>query len=217
MSVAEILVYISLYSGIFPLLAAVFNIRHMEPVLRLVAAFCLFSALIDLFSVLVLHWGARNNHPFFHLYDLGGIVFFTIIYYQAFHERIFKKIVLILGTACALTVIFSVFFIEGITTYPSVSNTVLSLLLIVLSLIYFYQLLTRQEFIHIDKQGLFWINSGILFYFAINVFLFMLFNKISLSQQNDFNMIQSVTNIIANLLYSAGLLCKPQNITLSRY
>ena len=217
MSLAETLVYISLYSGVFPLLAALFNYRQLEPVLKLVAAFCLFSALIDLFSVLILHWGARNNHPFFHLYDFGGVVFFTIIYYQAFHEPVFKKIAVILGATCAVTVIFSAFFIQGITMYPSVSNTVLCLLLIVLSLTYFYQLLTRQEFIHIDKQGLFWINSGILFYFSINIFLFMLFNKISLEQRNDFNMIQSVTNIIANLLYSVGLLCKPQKITLSRY
>jgi hypothetical protein len=112
-----------------------------------------------------------------------------------------------------LVVINNAIFIEGLNTYPSISNTVLSLLLIVLSLSYFYQLLTRQEFIHIDKQGLFWINAGVLFYFSINIFLFMLFNKISKSAQADFNMIQSITNIIANLLYSVGLLCKPQKTT----
>ena len=217
MSLAEILVYISLYSGIFPLLAALFNYRQLEPILKLFAAFCMFSAMIDLFAVLVLHWGAHNNHPFYHLYDFGGILFFTVIYYKAFYETIFKKIAVILGITCMIAVIFSAIFIEKITIYPAVSNTILCLLMIVLSLIYFYQLLTRQEFIHIDKQGLFWINAGILFYFSINIFLFMLFNKISPDQRVDFNMIQSITNIIANLLFSVGLLCKPQRITLSQY
>ncbi|MGZ3752467.1 MAG: hypothetical protein ACXVAU_14395, partial [Mucilaginibacter sp.] len=200
MSLAEILVQVSLYSAIFPLLAALFNYRQLENVLKIMAAFCLFSALIDFFSVVVLHWGVHNNQPFMHLYDAVAVIFFTVIYYLAFYETILKKIALILGGASMVTMICNAIFIEDLQTYPSVSNTVLCLLLIILSLIYFYQLLTRQEFIHIEKQGLFWVNAGVLFYFSINIFLFMLFNKINSDALKDFNMIQSVTNIIANLL-----------------
>ena len=109
--------------------------------------------------------------------------------------------------------VFNAIFIEGIWKYPSVSNTVLCVLLIIFSLIYFYEFLSRQEFTYIEKQGMFWINSGVLFYFAINIFLFMLYNDIKPTQRNDYYMMQSVTNIIANLLFSVGLLCKPQKTT----
>jgi len=81
----------------------------------------------------------------------------------------------------------------------------------VLSLIYFYQLLSRQEFMYIEKQGLFWINSGVLFYYSITIFLFMLYNRINGEHRAYYYMMQSVTNIISNLLFSVGLLCKPQN------
>ena len=159
----------------------------------------------------------RNNQFIGHLFDLMAVVFFTVIYYRAFHESLFKKLALIFGSATLVIIICNTIFIEGLTAYPSISNTVLCLLMIILSLTYFYQLLTRQEFIHIDKQGLFWINAGALFYFSVNIFFFMIFNKISSSAQADFIMIQSVTNIIANLLFSAGLLCKPQKTASSRY
>jgi hypothetical protein len=213
MSLAYVLVNISIASGVFPLIAAIYNYRQLEPVLKLVAAFCLVSAVLDLISMIMAHDGVRNTLFLQHLFDLVAVLFFSVIYYRAFYEPILKKIALILGITSFLIVVNNAIFIEGVNSYPSISNTVLSLLLIILSLTYFYQLLTRQEFIHIDKQGLFWINAGVLFYFSINIFLFMLFNKISRSAQADFNMIQSITNIIANLLYSVGLLCKPQKTT----
>jgi len=93
------------------------------------------------------------------------------------------------------------------------SNTVLGVLVIFFSLAYFYQLLNRQEFIHIEKQGLFWINAGVLFYYSINLFLFMLLRKIIAAHLEDYFMIHIVTNIIANILFTVGLLCKPQKTT----
>ena len=108
-------------------------------------------------------------------------------------------------------------FIEGINDYPSLSNTVLSILVTCFSLLYFYQLLTRQEFVHIEKQGLFWINAGMLFYFAINIFLFMLFKRILSEHQESLYMINNITNTIANVLFTVGLLCKPQNQKATSY
>jgi hypothetical protein len=215
MSFALFLVYASVISGLFPIIAALFNYSKLDNVLKLVALFCLLSVIPDAISLITAYVLKLvfNNLFFMHLYDLMAVIFFTIIYYKAFYSGIAKKITLILGAVSLIVVISNAIFIEGIAVYPSVSNTVLSLLLIVLSLMYFYQLLTRQEFTYIEKQGMFWINSGVLFYYAINIFLFMLFNKISGDDKAEYYMVQSITNIIGNLLYSVGLLCKPQKIT----
>jgi hypothetical protein len=213
MSIALVLTYVTVASELLPLLAALYNYRRLDQVLKLMAAFCLLSIIPDLAGLVNLFFKAKYNNLFLmHLYDLVAVVFFTLIYHKAFYKQVLKKITLILGGVSLVLIISNAIFIEGIRVYPSISNTVLSLFLIPLSLIYFYQLLTRQEFVHIEKQGLFWINSGVLFYFSINIFLFMLYNKIS-THRYDFYMMQSVTNIIANLLFSVGLLCKPQKTT----
>jgi hypothetical protein len=145
-----------------------------------------------------------------HLYDMMAVIFFTVIYSKAFYKPVLKKMTLILGIMALAMMLYSSIFIEGLLVYPSISNTVLSMFLIVLSLTYFYQLLTRQEFMYIEKQGLFWINSGVLFYYSITIFLFMLYSKINHAYK-EYYLMQSVTNIISNLLYSVGLLCKPQS------
>jgi hypothetical protein len=214
MSIAFLLVNISVLSGFFPLIAAAYNYRQLEPIVKLMAAFCLFSAIIDLTSLAIVYLHVVHSTFFLiHLFNLFAAVFFSTIYYRAFYEPILKKITLVLSAACMSVLVANALFIQGLETYPSISNTALSLLLILLSLMYFYQLLSRQEFMFIEKQGLFWINAGVLFYFSITIFLFMLWGKISIVSRSDFYMIQSVTNIIANLLYSVGLLCKPQKTT----
>jgi len=102
---------------------------------------------------------------------------------------------------------------RNILEYPSVSNTASSIFLIILSLIYFYQLLYPEKFVYIEKQGLFWVNAGVLFYSSVNIFLFMLFSQIPDKGKADYYVIFSITNIITNLIYTVGLLCKPQKTT----
>lgn len=213
MSLSVLLTDITVISDFLPVTAALYNYRRLDPILRLVAIFCMLSVIPDVAGIIASYLKVRhyNNLILFHFFDMMAAVFFTLIYHRAFYKQLFKKVTFILGGLSLLMMIFNAIFIEGLWKYPSVSNTVLCVLLIIFSLIYFYELLNRQEFTYIEKQGMFWVNSGVLFYFAFNIFLFMLYNKISNAEKLNYYMMQSVTNIIANLLYSVGLLCKPQN------
>lgn len=212
MSIAEVLVDISVISGLFPVIAAWYNYRHLDSILKLMALFCLLSIIPDFVGLTITYLKIVFNNLFLiHLFDMMAAIFFTLIYQRAFYRPVFKKMTLIFGITALAAMIFNVIFIESMRSYPSVSNTILSVLLIILSLAYFYQLLSRQEFTYIEKQGMFWINSGVLFYYAITIFLFMLYKKISNADRPNYYMMQSVMNIIANLIFSVGLLCKPQS------
>lgn len=214
MSIAEVLTDISVISGLFPVVAALYNYRHLDSVLKLMALFCLLSIIPDFAGLITTYLKIVFNSLFLiHLFDIMAVIFFTLIYQRAFYKPVFKKMTLIFGIISFAALIFNVIFIESIWSYPSVSNTILSVFLIILSLVYFYELLSRQEFTYIEKQGMFWINSGVLFYYAITIFLFMLYMKINYADRSTYYMMQSVMNIIANLLYSVGLLCKPQKTT----
>jgi len=213
MPAASILDYSSTISGILPVLAWLYNYKNLDKVLKIAGIFFLVAFLIDIILELMTTMGVVNNMPMIHLFIVINILFFTAIYYYAFFKPSVKKAVIVLAALALLIVVFNIIFVEGIWEYPSLSITVLSVLLICFSLAYFYQLLNRQEFIHIEKQGLFWINSGVLFYFAINIFLFMLFKQFSQDEKQEYYMIHSTSNIIANILYTVGLLCRPQKVT----
>ncbi|MDR3694179.1 hypothetical protein [Mucilaginibacter sp.] len=214
MSAASILDDFSTYSGVLPVIAWLYNYKSLNKVLKIAGVFFLIAFLIDLIlELMTMMKGVVNNMPLIHLFVVINILFFTAIYYYAFFKPSVKKAIILLAALALLIVVFNIIFVEGIWEYPSLSITVLSVLLICFSLAYFYQLLNRQEFIHIEKQGLFWINSGVLFYFAINIFLFMLFKQFSVEEKQEYYMIHSISNIIANILYTVGLFCKPQKIT----
>jgi hypothetical protein len=210
MSTDLIINYISFTSGLLPLIASAVNYKQLTYTLKLAAVFFLISFLVDLLSWLyymqyiIMH----NSEPFLHISIIASIVFYGIIYYHSFYSSQLKNITLITSIVVLSTVLFNTLK-NSIWLYPSLGNTVLSLLMITLSLLYFYQLLNLKEFVHIESQPLFWINSGVLIYFSFNIFLFMLFNQIS---KPNFYMIHSVTNTIANLLFAIGLFCKPQKI-----
>jgi heme A synthase len=197
---------LSVISGAVPVIAAMFNYRQIDKTLKIFTAYLLVSFIFDVGFGLV-QSSTLNDMPMVHLYLAISLAFFSVIYYQLFFNSVLKKITLVLSVSTLFMFLYNAL---KIWAYPSVSNTALSIFLIILSLIYFYQLFNRQEFVYIEKQGLFWINAGILFYSAVNIFFFMLLFQLPKEIRGNVFIIHSSTNIIANLLYTTGLLCKPQ-------
>ena len=204
---------LSVLSGVAPVIAALFNYRSLDRVLKLAAAFFLMNVLADLLQAFTMFMGAKNNMPVIHLNIILSLLFIIGIYYYAFFTAGLKKLVLISGGIAVLGFIYCLIFVNDIWHYPSSANTVLSLLSILFSVLYFIQLLNRQEFIHIERLGFFWINSGVLFYFSVNIFLFMLFQRMIANHQEAYYAIHTATNIITNMLFTVGLLCKPQKVS----
>ncbi|AYL97968.1 hypothetical protein HYN43_022930 [Mucilaginibacter celer] len=198
---------VSVISGALPIAAAVLNFRNLNVLLKIIAALFLFSFIVDAGLWMALLDGLKNDMYVIHVYIVVSLIFYTIIYHKLFEKKLLKNITIIFSCVAAIIMLI---YNHNLNEYPSVSNTALGVFLITLSLCYFYQLLNPQEFVHIEKQGPFWINAGILFYSAVNIFLFMLLNQIPQNDRAGFYMIHSISNIIANILYSIGLLCKPQ-------
>jgi len=207
----------STLSGFFPVLASIYNYKNLDRVLKIAALYCLASVLSDVVLQVMKNCGIPNNWPAIHIYIVVSILLLSAMYYYAFFIPGLKKAIFMLSLCALLAILLNIIFIEGLWDYPSISNTILSIVVLCFSLLYFYQLLNRQEFVHIEKQGLFWINSGMLFYFSINIFLFMLFKRILSEHEEGYYMINNITNIIANILFTIGLLCKPQKVTSYRY
>jgi len=210
---------LSTISGFVPVLVALIVYKNLDIVLKIAAAYFLASFLADVMLRVLIAIGTATNYPVIHIYIAISILLLGAMYFYAFFNPILKNTILVTSSVVLAFAIANMIFMEGINDYPSLSNTVLSILITCFSLLYFYQLLTRQEFVHIEKQALFWINAGMLFYFAINIFVFMLFKRILSEHKVSLYLINNLTNIVANILFTVGLLCKPQNqkVTSSQY
>ena len=208
---------LSTISGFLPVVVALINYKNLNTPLKIAAAYCLASVMSDIALQLVLSAGSVNNYPVIHIYIAVSIILLGAMYFYAFFNRLNKNTILVTSSIVLVFAVADMFTMEGINDYPSLSNTALSVLITCFSLLYFYQLLTRQEFVHIEKQALFWINAGMLFYYAINIFVFMLFKRILSEHKVSLYLINNSTNIVANILFTVGLLCKPQNQKVTSY
>ncbi|UYZ62108.1 hypothetical protein [Hymenobacter weizhouensis] len=211
----SVLNYLSAFSILLPIGAAGSRYQNLNQVLRRLAWFFFLSGLFDVVLAITNHFVIRNL-PLFHLFTAVNLLFLAALYYHTLHGKLVRRLVLVAAAAGLVFVGYNAFFLEGIWQFPSLSITGQSLLFIVLALVYFYQLLQEPAEVPIEKQPLFWINAGVLLYFSGNLFLFMLQNWLNRMPQPNYNSywaIHSVVNILANLLYAVGLLCKPQRLT----
>ncbi|HYH56102.1 MAG TPA: hypothetical protein VD772_05785, partial [Anseongella sp.] len=126
---------ISALSAILPLIAVALNYRNLDNILRIAAVFFLVAALFELILILAMRLGVANNMPFLHSFIVISISFFSVIYHKAFDTHLFRKTVFVTGSAAIVVVVSNALFLQGIWSYPSLSNTVHSILLILFSLL----------------------------------------------------------------------------------
>ena len=205
MTIEQAFDIISSASGLLPLIAFAYNYRYLDRVAKIIAAFFFVAALSDLLQWLFPIWHL-SNIPVISAFIVINILFFGVIYYKVFINRLARRLTIVLSV---VAILISLFYSKDIYAEPW-ANAASSFVFIILSLIYFYQLLSLQEFVHIEKQGLFWFNAAVLFYFSINIFVVMLIGRIPVPERAQYYIIQNITNIIANLLFSIALLCRPQ-------
>ncbi len=201
--------HLSAFSVVFPIGVSIARRQGYNRLGRVLSTYFYLSALFDLAGLITWHKKV-NNLPLFHLFTLIELLFFGWVYEQVFMNALLKK------TVAVLTVLFGVFtvvnslLLESIWTFNSISATAESVYLIVLSLLLFRQLLLQNEVMFLDRHPLFWLNSGVLLYFAGNLFVFMLQHAIADSAQKGYvyGIVHSGINILANLLFGIALLCR---------
>ncbi|SDL08018.1 hypothetical protein SAMN05421823_104320 [Catalinimonas alkaloidigena] len=207
---STVLTYLSFLSIFFPLIAGIFYYAQLEQLLKTFTLFIIISALFD--TTLTVTTAYRvPNLPLTHLFLLVNLSFFCYIYYALLSAKWAQYGLLVLASTTALLVIANALLWGGLAHFPSLPLTLQSILLTCLALLYYYQMLTQQKILHIEKHPWFWINTGVLIYFSGNIFLFMLRNRMMDAHATDYSAywaIHSVLNIIANTLFGIGLLCK---------
>lgn len=212
---SSILNYCSAFSGLLPIGATGLRYRSYDWVLRRLAWFFWVGGLFDLLGVVTEALHVRNL-PLFHIFSVINLLFLSALYYYTLRgQRLRAAIALVAGGLLVFTV-YNALRPGELWWFPSQGMTGQCVLFILLALLYFYQLLRQPAVVAIEHNPLFWVNAGVLVYFSGNLFLFMLqewLSRVAPLQHANYWAIHSVANIVANLLYAAGLLCAPHRPT----
>lgn len=87
-------------------------------------------------------------------------------------------------------------FIQSPYTLNSYAYTMSGVILIVLSLLYFWYLLKNLPETFVHRSPMIWINIAVLLYFGGNLFLFMLYNFFAAGEWILHNMLNITKNVL---------------------
>ncbi len=103
-------------------------------------------------------------------YEFIFIWIVSFVYNNATHKK-FKWLFLSLSAVYTLGGLLNLLFHQK-DSLASINMFFSSLILILYSLLYFYQLMKELPAVHLHRYYMFWINSAFLFYGAGTIFLF---------------------------------------------
>ena len=104
-----------------------------------------------------------NNYLILNIETFVDFILITLIYFQLLTEKIIKNAMRIAIPIILLFYIFNSIFLQPVSiTFPGNAMVINKVLFIILSLLYFKQMLAEPLEINIIKQGNFWFNIAVL-------------------------------------------------------
>ena len=186
--------------------AAIFGFRSLKKstknTVRIIAFITIFAAFCDL-TLFFLARKSINNLWIINFYELvlglGSILFFYHVDTRYF--RLLKS----------LSIIFTIIFlsswflpVDKIGDLNGLGMVLESLVLIFVSILFFYRTYLKADEVFIEKSPEFLIVAGILFYFSGALFTFLLWADILSQSPNELYhswVLHNCANILKNLLF----------------
>ncbi|MGI9544257.1 MAG: hypothetical protein ACR2MX_13440 [Cyclobacteriaceae bacterium] len=170
------------------------------------------SAVVEVTMFTLASYGNTNVFliPLFMLIELPLI---TILYRKVFADSIWKRLIIFIPIAFAIFLVLNVLFGEGAKNLSSYIRSVEGLLIIGITLVWFYQAFNNTSIKAIHREPMFWVSSGFLIYFAGTFFLFITSTYLLEHDEGILLVafsINSIANICKNLLFTVALWMRPQ-------
>ena len=202
--ISIVLSYCSSASIILPILASILRFRDLTKGLRILAFYALVSFITDFSSLLVLEVFKSDNFIILHYFTFVEYGLLTL-YYRSLSRNKNIRIFLVLSVAffLLLDIIFSIIF-KSIKAFDAYSTGIECILMIFISLCYFYSIFKELRIVRLERDPSFWINSGVLLYFAGTLFLFLCADILLNSNKETYVKYWGI-NLIINIIFSVFL------------
>ena len=203
----KVLLYISYFSIVVPIYCLLRK-RHVLKLrqYQLFGVLLMVSLIADVVGyILILN--QISNHAVNNIYFLVSFAVLSLMYARLLPD-VKQAIYSFIGVACCIF-IWDTFCIQTITGVQSYVITFCAILSIGYALIYYDHLLNKRPALYIMQYPFFWINSAVIYYFGLNLFLFAFSNYI-FENLKDEEVIavwafHNLNNIIKNILFAVGL------------
>lgn len=204
---------VSAYSLLLPVVAGFFRYRGLAWELKI---FCWLLFLMVPFDVVLTYTSYKgiNNLAIMNVYTVLQCTFFVFVFREAITGLAIRTGIVVLLAGFGVFAVANLLWMQGWNQFNSWTMGLQCLLLTLIVLLYLYGVFREGKVMRLERYPMFWVASGVLIYFAGNLFLFIFINYV-LTESDSLGRaewgIHSVLNISANICYTAGLWLNQRN------
>lgn len=206
--ISEVIRLASNFSVLVPLVFYLIKIRYASRQVHIIGALLIVSGLSDLIGFILFN-RQESTAVLFNTYYALLFLLLSWFYYEALSVKTLRTMVWIgFAVYCVSFALVSV-YVQSFYEYQSLMWLITAVFMIIYSIAYFF--LSLSSIVNSDHLGysLTWINVGIMIYFCLNLFLFVMGNYVLTQLEPEISALiwssHNVNNIIKNILFALGI------------
>jgi hypothetical protein len=179
--------------------------------LRFFSLFLLFTFLVDLGAWYIYKYERLSNQWLYNIAHVPVFEFFAWFFLQVIRSENIKKLIRIFMYFFPVLAIGNILFGQGFYTFNTYTYIAGGVSAVSMAIAYFTQLLNPTEYFDISKDPVFWICTGIIFFYVGDIpysgminYLWYNHNTIAV----NYRKILTILNILMFLLFSMAFLCR---------
>jgi len=179
--------------------------------LRLFPFFLFFIVLVEFTGRYIRMVLLQTNAWLYNISTTLEFVFYAYIFVLQLRDPALKKATSRFMVIYPLLVLLNLLFVQGFRQFHSYTMVVGSIFMIIFCCLYFYELLLNPLEGDLLRDPMFWISTGILFFYLGDLSYNLLFNLLQKYAVNTGKLFQSINNNLILMLYSCfiiAFLCK---------
>jgi hypothetical protein len=205
-SFSEVIRLASVFSVAFPLLAYLVKFRSASRPIHIIGLLAIVSAVSDtLASVFFSH--NTSTVLLFNSYYVVSFALLAFFYFSVLQEKMGRTTVTIGIVVYLIAFVLLTVSYQPFTEYQTFVWTLTGMIVLVLSVYYFLHIFGMHT--PMNNSALLWINSGILYYFSLNLFLFVMSSYVLTKLEPQISLLiwsfHNINNILKNVLIGFGI------------
>ena len=215
LEISKVILDISILVTFLPFGLALFWRKKLTGPMYVLFCFLILVVVAQLISHFTKIYGIKNL-PLLHIYTVIEFSWITWFYHIAMPTYLPRKVAvgtIVLFTTAAL---LNTIYLQPVTQFNTYARTLASIIVITYALIYFYKVISEVQITNLEKDPIFWINTGFLIYFSGSTLLFV-FSNFILPFKTSLNIyvwaLHAIFNILLYLIQSVGIWVAANNKT----
>jgi hypothetical protein len=205
---SEVIRIASNLSLLLPLAMYLTRMKYASRQVHIIGILIIVSGLCDLLGF-ILFEQRQSTVVLFNSYYALLFVLLTWFYYEVLFVNT-RRIMIWIGLAVYIQsfILISV-FVQNFLEYQTLMWLITAIIMITYSIAYFFYSLSTITTTGFFGYSLIWINIGVMIYFCLNLFLFVMGNYVLTKLDPDTSALiwssHNINNIIKNILFAIGI------------